>query len=133
MQLIEDKPMRILKRPVLAAAFCTACIFPAKAQGLGFASFSALIDADGTTTRGLGVQASSNTAAGRYTIEFTRPVNRCAYVASPYGNAAGQVSVTPVAGQTRKIGVRTFNKVGAAANSAFMVLVSCPAVSGPAL
>jgi hypothetical protein len=101
------------------------------AQGLGFASYSARIAANGATVRSLGVQASSNPTAGKYIVEFTRPVGACISVASPYGRAGGQASVAPVSGQSRKIEVSTFNKSGVAANNAFTLLVSCPAYSEP--
>ena len=121
--------MRALKRYALATGLAAACSAPAIAQSPGFASFSAVVAANGNTVRSLGVQASSNTGTGKYVIEFTRLINGCAYLAGPTGAGGGQASAAPVRGQPKKIEVSTFNRTGVAANSTFTVLVSCPSLS----
>ncbi len=95
------------------------------AQSYGFAAFSAVVAKSGTTTRSSGVQSSTRLKKGSYLVVFSRPVNSCAYTASPVGKKGGQASVQPVGGQPAQIRVYTFNKAGKPANSGFVVQVSC--------
>jgi hypothetical protein len=97
---------------------------------IGLASFSAVVSSNGATIRSLGVRASRNTSLGKYVVEFSAPVDQCAYLAAPYGAAGGQASVRPVSGTSRAIEISTFNKSGVPSNSSFIVLVSCSLFGG---
>lgn len=95
----------------------------AQAQGFGFATFSAVVKANGQTARGSGVQNSKRDSVGTYVVTFTRRITKCTYAASPQGKFGGQASVT--ATTKKKIRVDTFNKDGVRANKGFTLLVSC--------
>jgi hypothetical protein len=113
----------------LLAALTVGYAAPALSD-IGLASFSAVVSANGVTIKSLGVRASNNTSLGKYVVEFSSPLDQCAYLAAPYGAAGGQASVRPVSGRSRAIEISTFNKSGAPANISFIVLVSCSLFGG---
>jgi hypothetical protein len=117
--------MRLLKTVLLAAAACAGVVGTAHAQSFGFASFSAEINANGTTKRGVGIKNSKRTTQGIYQINFMRDVVICSIVASPRGKAGGQISVAKIASIPHRIRLYTYSRTGQAANMHFTVLVNC--------
>jgi hypothetical protein len=117
--------MKSLMTALLATAVSGMWIAKCEAQSFGFATFSALVNSQGRTVRGLGVQSSARSALGVYTIEFTREVDSCFIVATPRGANGGQASVQEVGQNPNQVRVRTFSRTGQSADLAFVVLVSC--------
>ncbi|MPZ58607.1 MAG: hypothetical protein GEU91_19380 [Rhizobiales bacterium] len=110
---------------LLAAAVSAGWAGTAEAQSYGFATFSAVVKANGVTARSSGVQKSTHSGTGLYLIDFLREVNTCSIVGGPRGVQGGQVSVTDVSGNPKQIKVRTFSRAGQAADLSFVVLVNC--------
>jgi hypothetical protein len=97
----------------------------AGAQGAGFASYSATVNAAGSIVFASGVQSSARPAKGGYVVQFTREVTGCAFLATPIGKTGGQASVSPVPGQPTAVAIATFSKTGKRSNRPFVLLVSC--------
>lgn len=117
---------RMMTRTILAVAACVAMIGTAHAQSFGFGTFSALINADGSTVFASGIQASTKTATGKYLITFTRPVApNCVFVTSPRGNTGGQTSTNHTGLGPTQIQVSTFDAKGVAANLPFSLIATC--------
>lgn len=109
----------------LATLLAVSGLPATKAWSFGFATFSAVVNPNGNTARGAGVQSSSRTSEGRYVVRFTRNVKKCAFVASVKGKNGGQASVTPVPNKGRRLRVDTFSKNGQRTDLSFVLLVSC--------
>jgi len=116
--------MRISRSAFLATALCCVGATAPDAQTLGFANFSAVIQANGNTLLGLGVQGSAQLSAGVYRVVFKREVTNCAIVASPHGSRGGQASVRRTANPNRVL-VYTFLNSGQARNLPFNIIVTC--------
>jgi hypothetical protein len=92
---------------------------------------SAVVQDDGTFSRGDGAVSATRTAQGIYTVRFAKDVMNCAYTAS-----AGSVgvnnpppefaSVTRMPAQVDAVRVRTYDVDGNAADSSFHLHVICP-------
>jgi hypothetical protein len=119
--------MHILKKALLTAAVCATFAGPASAQSFGFATFHALVTAQGVAARAAGVQAVTRPSIGRYRVQFTRQVNinACVFAATPFGASGGQASTQPVPGQPDTVAVFTFSRTGVPANIPFSLVVSC--------
>jgi hypothetical protein len=118
---------RALAFAALAAAGISLCMpmDAARAEGFGFANFSAFVNKNGNTVRSSGVQGASRTSTGQYVVEFSRDVSTCVYVASLYGKKAGSVTARKFPGDPTKIRVYTFAGSSQPKNLAFLVIVSC--------
>jgi hypothetical protein len=115
-----------MKTKILAAMACLAMMGTAHAQSFGYGAFDALIQADGTTTFGSGIQASVLTGTGKYRITFTRPVApSCVFVTSPRGNNGGQTSSNHTGLGPTQLDVSTFNAAGVPTNLSFALIAIC--------
>lgn len=115
----------------IAGAISAAACGAAEAQSFPGDYFAVINPSTGNTVRGSGVDTSSRTAVGVYQIDFNRAMSSCAYTASLNGQAGGQITVTPQAGEPNRLVVRTFNGVGVAANRGFQVMVMCAPGASP--
>jgi len=115
-----------MKKTLLAMAACAVMIGTAHAQSFGYGAFDALIQSDGTTTFGSGIQSSILTATGKYRITFTRPVApSCVFVTSPRGNNGGQTSSNHTGLGPTQLDVSTFNAAGVPTNLSFALIAIC--------
>jgi hypothetical protein len=118
--------MNRLKNALVAAVVvCSAATGPAAAQSFSFANFSAEINANGVTAKGLGIQNSARTGLGLYIVSFMRDVTVCAIVASPRGTAGGQISAVKTGNNPNRVRFYAFSRTGHPTNLNFTVLVSC--------
>ena len=108
------------------AAGATGAIGPA---GPAATTLWAVINADGTKSRGSRVTASSVTFPGGYSVQFDTNVAGCAYVASvgspTTGADVGEATVAQRLGDANAVFVRTGDSAGAAAAKPFYLAVFC--------
>ena len=114
--------MRTISAVALAIVLYTGS---AAAQSFGVANFFAAVSPQGETIRGSGVQRSSRTALGKYSVVFTRPVTSCAFAAAVRAPVGGHASITGPVGDGRRVVVSTFSSSGVAANRAFDMIILC--------
>jgi len=119
------RPLRKSLALALAAALTFGAAGSVSAQSFGYATFIAHINKKGQTSRGSGVESSTRTSVGKYTVEFTREVKKCSYSATIFGNNGGQASVSHFPGDSKKLRVTTQSSSGAAKNLTFFLIVFC--------
>jgi hypothetical protein len=103
--------------------------FKASAQTL-----FAVVNADGSLSRGYGVLSSTPTGTmpGTYKVIFKRGVAKCAYVAtlgssgSTGSGPVGEVGVVGLFGHKAGVYVRTYDSSGATTAAGFHLVVACP-------
>lgn len=106
-------------------------VAPAGAGGsnLGTAQLFAVINANGSVSRGKGEASAIRVSAGYYRVGFTRNIAACAYVATVGGVAAevvtGIANVTRMTGNNSHVFVRTFALNGTAADRSFHLYIDC--------
>jgi hypothetical protein len=112
-------------RIAVVALTTAAALLPAN-SAQAFSSFYAVVNANGATVRGSGVDSTQLTAAtGRYNVRFTRVVKNCSFVATVTSASGGTATVVPHATIGAMLTVYTFTAGGTAANRPFNVMVSC--------
>ena len=77
---------------------------------------------DGVLIRGKGATAAERTNEGSYTVTFDRPINQCAWVATPID--PGLVT-TVDSNISERLLVDTFTAAGDAADLTFSLQVAC--------
>jgi hypothetical protein len=107
-----------------------------------FADSWAVVTADGSLARGSGVQSSTRTGTGAYTVTFKADVAACTYQATigshvvprlPGGRpVGGMVSVAPRFSTPNAVRVYTRDRLGVAKSRGFHLLVTCPPVRNTA-
>lgn len=108
-----------------------APVAPAGAGGsnLGTAQLFAVVNANGSVSRGKGEASAIRVSAGYYRVGFYRNIAACAYVATVGGVAAevvtGIANVTRMSGNTSNVFVRTFALNGTAADRSFHLYIDC--------
>jgi hypothetical protein len=85
--------------------------------------FAVVNGADGALGEKRGATASSRSATGIYSVDFSSDVSKCARTATITGTAAGQVATDLTDADT--VAVRTFDGDGAAADRSFHLTVTC--------
>lgn len=116
-----------LWKAIAATAATTAALLTAPAamsQTTGFAEFVAKVNSNGSIARGSGVTTAARTAAGAYTVTFSRDISACYPVASVNGDS-GFVNVSQPPASPTQVKVFTFSTGGTAANRTFVLLVRC--------
>jgi hypothetical protein len=113
------------------AGAASAPVAPAGAGGsnLGTAQLFAVINANGSVSRGKGEASAVRVSSGYYRVGFYRNIAACAYVATVGGVAAEVVTcianVTRMAGNNSNVLVRTFALNGTAADRSFHLYIDC--------
>lgn len=106
-------------------------VAPAGAGGsnLGTAQLFAVINSNGSISRGKGEASAIRVSAGYYRVGFYRNIAACAYVATVGGVAAevvtGIANVTRMTGNNSHVFVRTFALNGTAADRSFHLYIDC--------
>jgi hypothetical protein len=100
-------------------------------------TFCAVVNADGSLSRGHAFTTSSTLGTGIYQVNFyttaTAPKNisKCVWLATPgFGTFSGDQAATFVttagrAGTTNAVWVHTFDQTGASVNAPFLLELSC--------
>lgn len=99
-------------------------------KGLGVATLSAVIGADGLLGRHTGVDTYKRLSAGTYEVLFQRDIRPCTYSATVGSTAAGVPTFgVPVvawrANQPTGLWIRIFDKNGSPVDNAFHLIVFC--------
>jgi hypothetical protein len=97
----------------------------------GVTTLYAVVDANGTLTRGRKVVSAARLGTGSYEVVFRRDVRNCAYVAtiglsgSAGSSLPGEITVVGRGGIDRGVFVTTHSSGGASADLGFHLAVHC--------
>jgi len=100
-------------------------------SAFGAAQLYAVINPDGTLSRGAGLNTSSRISAGVYEVIFRRNIQYCSWTGSvgqpgfSGSVAASHISVTGRAGTNNGVFVQTFNSANTATDTPFHIHILC--------
>jgi hypothetical protein len=85
--------------------------------------FAFVNGADGALGEKRGATASSRSALGVYSVDFSSDISKCARTATVTGTGPGQITTALTDADT--IAVRTWDGTGGAADQSFHLVVTC--------
>lgn len=100
-------------------------------SNFGAAQLYAVVNGNGTVSRGAGVTSATRSSAGVYEVIFKRNIVHCSWTGSVgFGTFSGSVpashiSVTGRAGTNNGVFVQTFNSANAATDLPFHIHILC--------
>jgi len=100
-------------------------------SNFGAAQLYAVVNPDGTVSRGAGVGPSARLSAGTYEVIFKRNIVHCSWTGSigqpgfSGSVAASHISVTGRGGTNNGVFVQTFNSANAATDLPFHIHILC--------
>lgn len=93
--------------------------------------YAAIVAANGTIINSVDVDSVSRTSIGQYTIFFNKKIEQCYQAATIFSGTSGAIRTAEVAGEPKRLFVRTRSEGTATVNPdfadrAFSIVVLCP-------